>query len=123
MVGEREKAIELVSTHENKISEDKLLLLLASYIKGGEIIWEGDFCLPDVYGSLGGLERSENNEKIMIDYLKVWYNNHKSASWYDSDKSKNDTYVGYWSFESAAIVKILNVDETDIRISDFYPVF
>lgn len=37
------------------------------------------------------------------------------------DKSKNDTYCGYWGFESGAIVKILDLDDSIIKNTSYYP--
>ena len=55
-----------------------------------------------------GLEKSE----YIKNYLeKKWYKEHKSAAWYNNYKSNENTYVGYWCFESAAIVKIFGVKD------------
>lgn len=50
------------------------------------------------------------------DYLKGyltkrWYRDHRDASWYDCHKSSFDIYVGYWSFEVAAVAKIYGVQD------------
>jgi hypothetical protein len=50
-----------------------------------------------------------------------WYKNHKDAGWYNSHKSKHDTYFGYWSFETAAIVKIMGLDDSSFRDCQYYP--
>jgi hypothetical protein len=61
-------------------------------------------------------------EKRIHDFLKRdWYKNHKDAGWYNSHKSKHDTYFGYWSFESAAVVKIKGLDDTSFRDNQYYP--
>jgi len=61
-------------------------------------------------------------EKLIHDFLKRdWYKNHKDAGWYNSHKSKHDTYFGYWSFESAAVVKIKGLDDTSFRDNQYYP--
>lgn len=60
--------------------------------------------------------------KLIHDFLKKdWYKNHKDAGWYNSHKSKHDTYFGYWSFESAALVKIKGLDDTSFRDNQYYP--
>ncbi|HEY8934011.1 MAG TPA: PoNe immunity protein domain-containing protein [Cyclobacteriaceae bacterium] len=60
--------------------------------------------------------------KLIHDFLKKdWYKNHKDAGWYDSHKSKHDTYFGYWSFESAAVVKIMGLDDNSFRDNQYYP--
>ena len=51
------------------------------------------------------------------DYLKRyltkrWYRDHRDASWYDSHKSTENIYVGYWSFEVGAVAKIYGVQDS-----------
>lgn len=50
-----------------------------------------------------------------------WYKEHKNAAWYDNHKSDLDTYSGYWSFEAAAIAKILNLDDNSFKTNEYYP--
>lgn len=61
-------------------------------------------------------------EKLVKDFLeKDWYKEHKDAGWYDSHKSKHDTYFGYWSFETAAVVKIMGLDDSSFIDCQYYP--
>ncbi|WP_221644983.1 PoNe immunity protein domain-containing protein [Listeria booriae] len=41
-----------------------------------------------------------------------WYAGHDDMGWYDSHFLQGETYSGYWSFESVALVKRLNVWST-----------
>lgn len=46
-----------------------------------------------------------------ISYLEAymensWYSNSSEFSWYDSDASKENVYVGYWCWIAAAVVKL-----------------
>ncbi|AZA98532.1 DUF1911 domain-containing protein [Chryseobacterium joostei] len=50
-----------------------------------------------------------------------WYKGHSDSGWYDNHKSKHDTYAGYWSFESAALVKILQLDDASLKEQQYYP--
>ena len=62
------------------------------------------------------------SEKLVKEFItKDWYKNHKEAGWYNSHKSKHDTYFGYWSFETAAVVKIMGLDNTRFRECPYYP--
>lgn len=45
----------------------------------------------------------------------------KLTYWYDSDKNKHETFFGYWCFESAAFIKILNLDDSIIEKQEYYP--
>lgn len=61
-------------------------------------------------------------EKLIKEFItKDWYKNHKDAGWYNSHKSKHDTYFGYWSFETAAIVKIMGLDDSSFIDCQYYP--
>ncbi|WP_149244338.1 PoNi-like cognate immunity protein [Dyadobacter sp. 32] len=52
---------------------------------------------------------------------KDWYKNHKEVGWYNSHKSKHNIYFGYWSFETAAVVKIMGLDDSGFRDCQYYP--
>lgn len=61
-------------------------------------------------------------EKLIKEFItKEWYKNHKDAGWYNSHKSKHDTYFGYWSFETAAVVKIMGLDDSSFIDCPYYP--
>lgn len=61
-------------------------------------------------------------EKLIKEFItKDWYKNHKDAGWYNSHKSKHDTYFGYWSFETAAVVKIMGLDDSSFIDCQYYP--
>ena len=51
------------------------------------------------------------------DYLKGyltkrWYRDHRDAAWYNSHKSTENIYVGYWSFEAGAVAKLYGVQDS-----------
>jgi hypothetical protein len=52
---------------------------------------------------------------------KDWYKNHKDAGWHNSHKSRHDVFYGYWSFETAAVVKIMDLDDTKFIDCQYYP--
>lgn len=61
-------------------------------------------------------------EKLVKEFImKDWYKNHKDAGWYNSHKSKHDTYFGYWSFETAVVVKIMGLDDSSFIDCQYYP--
>ncbi len=61
-------------------------------------------------------------EKLVKGFItKDWYKKHKDAGWYDNHKSKHESYVGYWSFETAVIVKIKGLDDISFRDCIYYP--
>lgn len=50
-----------------------------------------------------------------------WYKGHQHAWWYDTHLDEDLIYPGYWSFESGAIVKILGLDDSQLKDVPYYP--
>ncbi|WP_099224757.1 PoNi-like cognate immunity protein [Listeria costaricensis] len=90
--------------------------------------WEittNNLAFPETYNGIARVIKSENKEQALLflkDYLeKEWYQGHKEADWYNAHKNKFDTYSGYWSYESGAIAKILNLDDSSLKDEPYYP--
>lgn len=83
------------------------------------------FGVPEVFSKLREAIRVEDKviaENLVKEFItKNWYKNHKDASWYNSHKSKFDIYYGYWSFETAAVVKIMGLEDSNFRDCKYYP--
>lgn len=61
-------------------------------------------------------------EQLVKEFItKDWYKNHRDAGWYNSHKSPHNAYFGYWSFETAAVVKIMGLDDSSFRDCQYYP--
>lgn len=114
---------ELMNKHGEMISKDKLLNCFATFIKTQEFVWKGTFTVTGVFDQLDQVVGSRTPEEALNTYLESWYENHADAAWYESDKNKNDVYVGYWSFESAALARILNLNEDILSKNIYYPIF
>lgn len=67
------------------------------------------------------LLESEDKQEILKEELGLWYDKHRDAYWYNSHESKNNTYCGYWCFEIAALVQILNIEDMSFRENQYYP--
>lgn len=50
---------------------------------------------------------------------KEWFKGHYDYDWKNSHKEPG--YVGYWSFETAALTKILELDDTSLVNNNHYP--
>lgn len=46
---------------------------------------------------------------------------HKHMNLYNSHNSKANIYCGYWSFEAAAVVKIMGLDDSSFIDNQYYP--
>ena len=81
------------------------------------------FSFSDPYEHLKRIIQERNNkEQLLKDYLQNnWYQGHKEMAWYDIHKAKEKLYYGYWSFESGAIAKILDLDDINLKNVKYYP--
>lgn len=71
------------------------------------------------------IHAKDKNESIHLlkQYLeKEWYDGHDDMGWYDTHKREDELiYSGYWSFESGAIAKILELDDIILKDTPYYP--
>ena len=59
---------------------------------------------------------------MMQRYLEEWYIASRREPYYESHTDgRSHNYLGYWSFEAAAITVLLNIDDGSYRDMDFYP--
>lgn len=53
---------------------------------------------------------------------KVWYKGHSDAAWHDTHLNKKvNCYAGYWAWETAALVKVINIDDSVLKQQKYYP--
>ena len=50
---------------------------------------------------------------------KEWLKRHRGTIWYGTHKQS--TFIGYWSFESAALAKVAGIDDSALEGNDNYP--
>ena len=86
-------------------------------ISGGLMFKKSYLCLKEL------IESNCENErvKLMKKYLKEWYKNHNDCGWHNSHKGSQNTYYGYWSFESRAVVKLLGIPDDSFNDDKYYP--
>lgn len=64
------------------------------------------------------------DSKYIKKYLSNWYKNTKLHTWHNylnNVEKGGISYFGYWSFESAAVVAILGIDDSSFRDNPYYP--
>lgn len=61
------------------------------------------------------------SKKHMDKYLKTWLKHHLRGFLTNTHNDFTNIYVGYWSFESAAFVKMRGLDDTSFRDNPYYP--
>ena len=109
----------IVNTLEGKNSQDMILdVLISTQLprqKSEQLLY------PQKFEFIKKLIDTQNIEGFK-DYLdRKWYPSMKQTYWFDLDKNKNDVFFGYWRFESAAIVKLLKLDDTILKGQRYYP--
>lgn len=123
LIDAKKESLKIINSNRQMISSDRLLTYLSTYIEKGTGIWDNKLSLQKDYNGLNLVFEKDNKEDAVLSYLSNWYSNHSEYSWFDSHKKSEDTYCGYWSFESAAMAITLGLDETKLQNSDFYPMF
>ncbi|RKG35945.1 DUF1911 domain-containing protein [Acinetobacter rongchengensis] len=69
----------------------------------------------------------KNNKERALEhldaYLSDWYQMNKHETWYNShlDLENSSAYSGYWAFEAAALVYLLDLDDSVLHKYLFYP--
>jgi hypothetical protein len=85
--------------------------------------------MPFVYEKLRHAIHEDNDDYskerasalIEVFLKKDWYVRHKGFSFHDAHKSNHNAYYGYWSFETAAICIILNLDVSKFENNKYFP--
>lgn len=122
ILDEKKNTTKLIDANMKLISSDRLLSFFVLYIKNGNVIWDTKIKLVEKYSNMDEVFLSLNKTEAMNLYLNKWYANNSETAWYNSHLRDTETYCGYWSFESAAVSKILGLDDAVLRKSVYYPV-
>lgn len=75
------------------------------------------------YKPLSDFVANENKDAdFLFNYTKDWYKGMRSALFYNSHADKEGTmYNGYWCWEAACLVCLLNIDDTAYRTLPVFP--
>ncbi|MDA2237847.1 PoNi-like cognate immunity protein [Bacillus cereus group sp. Bc222] len=68
---------------------------------------------------LAQTDKKEASKRLQTYMEKEWFKGHYDYEWKNAHKEPG--YVGYWSFETATIVKILGLDDTSLKDNNHYP--
>lgn len=86
-------------------------------------IYETDSATVKAYDKLRNAtkqsDKVEASKLVKLFLEKDFY--HKHMNLYNSHNSKADIYCGYWSFEAAAVVKIMDLDDSSFIDNKYYP--
>jgi len=68
---------------------------------------------------LAQTDKREASKRMQTYMEKDWFKGHYDYEWKNAHKEPG--YVGFWSFETAALAKILELDDTSLRDNNHYP--
>ncbi|MBC2327235.1 PoNe immunity protein domain-containing protein [Listeria booriae] len=80
---------------------------------------------PEDFKTLREVVQLED-KKVAINRLKFyleneWYEMYDDTGWYESHNHSEKIYSGYWSYESGAIAKVLQLDDEALKNVPYYP--
>lgn len=113
----------------DKVKDNLFEFIISAKLKDRQPIKEESyrdyFGIPETFAKLREAIKETDKakaEKFVKEFItKDWFKKHKDTGWYNSHKSKHNVYFGYWSFEAAAIVKIMGLDDISFRECQYYP--
>lgn len=114
----------LIELVEQAKLDDFLLSFLIHSRKSEMIYSQNKFLYKSPYNYLLNVINQENHTAInnLKKYLEeYWYRGHSDTGWFDIHKNQQKLYYGYWSFESGAIAKILQLDDEILKDTSYYP--
>lgn len=112
-----------IANHIHSNGEDALIETLLSPGLSDRILTD-KLIYPKSFDLLYEATQAKGDEQVALikQYLNSWYKNMKDFINYDSHKAKGEGgFEGYWSFETAAVVVLYNIDDSTFRDMDFYP--
>ncbi|KOS60613.1 DUF1911 domain-containing protein [Lysinibacillus agricola] len=68
---------------------------------------------------LAQTDKKEASKRLQKYMEKEWFKGHYDYEWKNAHKEPG--YVGFWSFETAALAKILELDDTSLINNNHYP--
>ena len=76
-------------------------------------------CTRQIIDSAFMQELDKAKERLQVYVKEEWFKGHSDYEWKNAFKKPG--YVGFWSFESAAIAKLFALDDTALREDIHYP--
>ncbi len=114
---------------KNAINQDEFLNLLFQWfdsdypVLGKGTFFASSYIYIDVWISV--VEKNDKNHAIELLHEKLgsWYKSQKYEFWYNShlDMENRTSYVGYWCFEAAMLVYLLDLDDSSLHKYVYYP--
>lgn len=116
----------LVDILERNEAYDYLTDFLINYKRQAHKIVRTKFKFDKPYKAIleiVSLSQTDKSKAVLRlkNYLeKEWYSGHRDKGWHNDHKVEG-IHFGYWSFESGALVKILQLDDSSLKELQYYP--
>ncbi|WP_160139984.1 PoNe immunity protein domain-containing protein [Chryseobacterium sp. c4a] len=111
----------IVSVLKANGHQDYLYDIIIAFQAGQQPLSDSLLVFPNVFVFLKELYETKDTAKLKKYLDDHWYKKMKESYWYESDKSKQSSFFGYWSFESAVFMKIVNLDDQFLKDQRYYP--
>ena len=124
---EDENFFKLVKLVEKNNPNDFLVDLLIRYRvpswqgKSESFMFKRPYQATHEIVSIAQSDKMKSLERLKKYLSKEWYKGHSDCGWHDAHKSKWNIHTGYWSFESGALVKILDLEDLSLKSLPYYP--
>lgn len=120
-VSRQEKNILLDKISKANI-QDELILFLLKHLDNQNSVLSSKLTTYKPFKSLLKKDIQKTDSNHIKKYLDKWYQNTKLLTWHNyTPKNGKFFYYGRWSFESAVIVAILDLDDSKFRENEYYP--
>jgi len=84
-----------------------------------EMMYENPYKVISVITQNSDKDAATSDLRAFLD--KKWYSGMRNVYWYDNHKSRHDTFFGYWSFEVAAVAKIMDLNISELKSNPYFP--
>lgn len=107
------------------LKSDSMLMRLYELLTREDLpaVGKRSLIYPKIYSRLFDVFEATESERpaLMKKFLDGWYKSMRPAAWYNNDKGGEGAYFGYWCFEAALVVNLLNIDDSAFRDNIYYP--
>lgn len=123
LLGAPEEQLEVVARAAGKPGRDGLFDQLAASVVDGwrvgrKLLHPRPF--QPLHDAFTADDADEAGERV-VDFLQKYYPGMKDAYFYNTHLKKDAGFVGYWSFECAAVVVLREIDDSGFSDNLYYP--
>lgn len=101
--------------------QDYIYDIIIAFQSGQKQIPGSPLVFPNAFGFLKNFYEIKDTTELKKYLDHNWYKEMRETYWYESDKGKQPSFFGYWSFESAAFMKIVKLDDQFLKDQQYYP--